>query len=89
MKLYKIRRRKVTLKEYGRCEQVRVYPLGLKRLGFAIAHFPIEVPKQEMKLEETVRHNIKEAEEYEMWRKKMKLMRLDDEQFDMILNTRF
>lgn len=86
MKLYKIRKRPVNT-NYGRCEEVKIYLFGLKRLGFVIGYNPIE--EQIEKDEKQSLADLEEMAVYLEWRNKMHLPYVENTEFDLTLNTRF
>lgn len=74
--------KKVHSPEYGWLEQVKYYVFGfcIMTENNPINPFPEG---------EKTAHDIEEMAMYQEWREKMKLMRLEDDEFIQILNTRF
>ena len=52
-------------------------------------HIPDNLPELEKKAFKECMHDLEEMRKMIEWREKMKLRRLSDEEFDLILNTRF
>lgn len=84
MKIRKTIRDKVTLKEFGRVERIRVLVLGI--LIWTEYH-AIEAKVQHE--ERNHRANLAEMDDYLEWREKLKMGNVSDEDFINILNTRF
>lgn len=70
--------------EFGKINQVTYYFLGVK---FWTENYLIEI--EPIKEEPKYSYDIKEMTGYMEWRQKMHLMRLEDEEFMQIINTRF
>lgn len=70
--------------EFGKINQVTYYFLGVK---FWTENYLIEI--EPIKEEPKYSYDIEEMTGYMEWRQKMHLMRLEDEEFMQIINTRF
>lgn len=70
--------------EYGWLRVITYYFLNVR---FWSEHYLLFEPKQEEK--PIKRHEIAEMEDYQDWREKMHLMRLSDDEFMQIINSRF
>ena len=80
----KVIKDKVTLKEFGMVERVRLFIFGI--LVWTEYH-AIEAKVQHE--EKNHRANISEMEGYLEWRERLKMGNVSDEDFINILNTRF
>lgn len=83
----KMKVERVRLKEYGFAYQTTFYLFGRRGLGVVIGYDPIEAPAQQA--ERIYNADLEDMTGYNEWRAENKLMRLSDEEFDLIMNTRF
>lgn len=81
MKILTQRKKKVFSPDYGWLEQVKYYVFGFCVMT---ENNPIEAFTEERTV-----HDLEDMAMYQEWREKMKLMRLEDDDFVQILNTRF
>lgn len=70
--------------EYGWINQISFFIFGFK---FWTENHLIEIEKEPEAPKYS--YDLEEMTGYQEWRQKMHLMRLDDEQFTQIINTRF
>lgn len=84
MKIITTRKANKIHPEYGKVLQVTFYIFNLK---FWTENNPVEVDHPEEKFKYD--YDLEEMTGYAEWREKMKLMRLSDEEFTQIINTRF
>lgn len=77
---------KVRLKEYGLVEQTKFYLLGKRGLYFMTVNNSVELDVQKPTAQERI--DLEEITGYAKWRAEMKLMRLTDEEMDLLINQR-
>ena len=82
----KMTTQRVKLKEYGFVDQSKYYLFGKRGLCFMTVNNSVEVELQQPKRQERI--ELEEITGYEQLRREMKLMRLTDEQFDLLINQR-
>ena len=82
----KMTTQRVKLNEYGLVEQSKYYLFGKRGLCFMVVNNAIEVEPHHPTIQERI--DLEEITGYEQWRREMKLMRLTDEQFDLLINQR-
>lgn len=77
---------KVRLKEYGLVEQTKFYLFGKRGLCFMTVNNSVEVEAQKLTAQKKI--DLEEITGYAKWRAEMKLMRLTDEEMDLLINQR-
>ena len=79
--------RKFHSEQHGWCEEVKCYLFGRRGLCFwTLVNYLPRI--QEHSVKRGDRADIEEMTGYCEWRERMKLMRLNNEEFDLILNNR-